>query len=55
MSNRRFVVQCEFDHEPTYVYDRMKDIDVITFNAYIPWQLRKKMAEEAAKSLNREI
>ena len=55
MSKRRFVVEHEFDDEPTYVIDKATEEAAVTLHPSIPWKLRQKIAKEAADTLDKEI
>ena len=49
---KRFVVQHEFDTEPTYVYDREREDSVVEFSTHLPVPMRQKLASKIAEELN---
>jgi len=51
LSVDRFVVQHEFDYEPTYVFDRNLNNSVVDFSPQLPWQLRQRLSKLVAHEL----
>lgn len=49
----RYVVQHEFDHEPTYVVDTLEDATIATYENPLPAKVRISKAEELCEELNK--
>ena len=53
MANRNvYLVEHEFDFEPTYVIEAHEETALVTLSPHIPWEIRQQLAQLLADKLN---